>query len=165
MQRYKVKYKDVIRKYGKEVLASKEFAEARTQVHHKYTTVANHTLFVTDTVIGLGRLLRKLHLCKPDEKTLVLAALCHDLGIIGRDVKFSSDSECYRCHPKESVKVTRRLYPKMDARTLNAIESHMYPLTKRPPHSAEGFILITADKICSVTERIYLEINRKKRVK
>ena len=93
----------------------------------------------------------------------MIAALCHDLGIIGRDRKYQSDSECFQCHAADSVRVAQRLYPDIDAKTLDAIRCHMYPLTRTPPKSAEGYILIAADKFCSVSERLYLEINKGKR--
>ena len=164
MQKYNVKNTELIRLYGDKALHSEEFKEGRKQIHHRYTTVANHTLYVTDTAIRFGRWAKKFPFLRIDEKVLIQASLCHDLGIIGRDKKFHSGLECYKCHSKESVLVAQRLYPDMDEKTLDAIACHMYPLTKKPPKSIEGCLLISADKFCSVAERAYLELHKNKRV-
>ena len=163
MKKYNVKNGKLIRKYGEDVLRSEEFRKGKKQIHHKYTTVANHTLYVTDMALQFSKCMKVVPFLKINDKVLVQAGLCHDLGIIGRDKKFHNNMECYKCHSGESVPITKRIYPDVDVKTLDAIACHMFPLTPIPPKSPEGFLLIAADKYCSVAERVYLELRKGKR--
>ena len=78
--------------YGEDIVNTDIFKEAMAQTHHNKTTVGDHSASVA--VIAL-RMCRKLnykafHL---DERRVVLAALTHDLGIVGRHQKPPSSVE------------------------------------------------------------------------
>ena len=42
---------------------------------------------------------------------VVIGALCHDLGILGRHEKYSSSKECSAEHPKDSMSCLKRRSP------------------------------------------------------
>ena len=143
---------EAIVKYGREIICSPDFRKTFEQTHHKCMTVGDHTLSVA--VVAL-RLCKRFHI--HDDQTLrnvITASLCHDLGIMGRDVKYSSNTQCYVAHPKDSVKIYQNLSGKKDKRIQDSINRHMFPLKPLPPRYKEGWILTTADKISAVRERL-----------
>ena len=142
-----------LKRYGQHIIDSAEFAETFSQAHHIDTTVGDHTLYVSRTSLRICYYLDKLHI-HTDIPDMVVGSLCHDLGIMGREEKFSTKRECYREHPSDSVDVARRLHPSLNARTEKMIRHHMWPYTLKSPGSKEGYILVVADKYCSIREGI-----------
>ena len=72
---------------------------------------------VTVTSILICYVLKKLGI-KVKLPIVVVGALCHDLGMLGRAEKYESDKECHREHPKESVIVAQEILedlPEVDA--------------------------------------------------
>ena len=92
----------LLEEYGEEILESEEFQKAYRQKHHKIMTVADHSLGVAIISLRICRLLEKMHI-NVHEKELIISALCHDLGILGRDEKYKNDLECCSRHPKDSI--------------------------------------------------------------
>ena len=90
-----------------------------------------------------------------DKRAVTVGALCHDLGIIGRHEKFSSTYACWKLHPIDSVKVAKSLLPHIDSKTENIIRRHMWPLCMEMPNSAEGYVIVAADKYSSIRELLY----------
>lgn len=143
-----------IAKYGADVMASPLFRRGFLQTHHKITTVGDHTLNVA---IAGGRITEMLSYfgIQADKKDVILGALLHDLGIIGRDEKFQNDHECGQKHAADSVIEAKRLLPGLTERQQDIIENHMFPVTRKAPRSREGRIVVTADKWCAVIEWIF----------
>ena len=137
--------------YGIDIMETSEFQRAFLQEHHFTTTVAEHSINVAVISLMICAVLNKLHV-KFSTEAVVQAALCHDLGIIGREDKFRNDFECCFQHPLDSVEVTRELLPDCDEKTLKAIETHMWPVRPGCPKSVEGFIITTADKYAAIME-------------
>lgn len=134
---------------GAQVYASELFRKGWEQAHHKHTNVSLHSEHVAAICLWLAE---KLGM-DVNEERLVLGALSHDLGIIGRQEKFKSALETYTQHPAESVTVARELLPeKFDDVMEDMIRHHMWPLTETMPETREGMLLLMADKICSVQE-------------
>jgi uncharacterized protein len=71
---------------------------------------------------------------KVREDVVILAGLCHDLGIIGRDEKYKNDFQCGQCHAGDSVISAKEILPDLDEMTIDSIQNHMWPVTKTPPH-------------------------------
>jgi uncharacterized protein len=140
-----------LNKYGREILDSEVFKQAMRQTHHKHSSVGAHTLGVTAVSIWTCCLLKKLHV-RTDVEDIVQGALCHDLGILGRDDKYENDHECYRRHPIDSVKVAEKLVPELSDKSKEIIRHHMWPVTKEFPTSREGVIVSVADKVVSVRD-------------
>lgn len=139
-------------KYGSEVLESDEMKQAFEQTHHRVSTVAEHTFRVGFYSVMICYALRKLNI-NVSIPAVVIGALCHDLGILGRGEKFSSAKECSREHPKDSVEVARVLLSEMPDKTEDIIERHMWPLgDSEAPNSFEGVVVSIADKYSAVKD-------------
>lgn len=132
---------------------SRYFHTALNQTHHNQTTVAVHTLGVAVTSLRMYYFLNKLGI-SVDKEALLKGALCHDLGIVGRDEKFTNKHECMKRHPIDSVLAAREIFPDLDERTEDTICRHMWPCTPLPPHHKEGFIVTFADKYCAAIEGV-----------
>ena len=140
--------------YGKDVLQSEEMKEAFGQTHHRWSTVGEHTFRVAFSSVMICYALRKLNI-KVNIPAVVIGALCHDLGILGRSEKFSSAKECSREHPKESVEVARGLMEEMPEKTEDIIERHMWPAGQsEAPNSIEGVVVSLADKYSAVEDLV-----------
>ncbi len=137
--------------YGREIMDSEEFQSAFCQIHHMRTTVAEHSINVAVISILLCLVLAKLH-CAVDLQAVVQAALCHDLGILGREEKYHSNYQCCRQHPVDSVEVAKRILGDYDDKTLKIIETHMWPARPGRPHSLEGYVVTLADKYAAIRE-------------
>ena len=96
--------------------------------------------------------LRKLNI-KVSIPAVVIGALCHDLGMLGRSEKYSSARECSREHPKDSVEVARELLDEIPEKAEDIIERHMWPIGEsEAPNSIEGVIVSVADKYNAVKD-------------
>ncbi len=143
--------RDIIIKYGKDILASEAFRDTFSQTHHYSSTVGDHTLGVTVEAVKIC-----LRHCITDDETLcnvVSASLCHDLGIMGRDEKFRNNVQCLMRHPADSVEAYKKLRGEDNVRVLDSIRNHMFPLRLRLPKYKEGWILMIADKLASAREK------------
>ena len=98
--------------------------------------------------------LKKLNI-KVNVPAVVIGALCHDLGILGRHEKYSSGKECSREHPKESVTVAKDILNELPEKTEDIIERHMWPLgDTQAPNSIEGVVVSVADKYNSMKDLV-----------
>lgn len=137
--------------YGREIMDSEEFQSAFCQIHHMRTTVAEHSVNVAVISILLCLVLTKMHRAV-DLRAVVQAALCHDLGILGRENKYHSNYQCCQQHPVDSVETARRILREYDDKTLQIIETHMWPARPGRPSSLEGYIVTLADKYAAIRE-------------
>ncbi len=140
-----------LRKYADEILESPEFVCAMNQRHHRRSSVGMHTMRVTSASIWACYLLKKIHI-DTDCESVVKGALCHDLGILGREEKYESDKECYREHPLDSVRVAKQLVPDLSETSVEIIRTHMWPVTPDAPTCMEGVIVSLADKVVAVRD-------------
>lgn len=138
---------------SRKIFGTTHFQKALSQKHHNFTTVALHTLGVTVTSLRLFYFLEMFGI-ELDKEALMKSALCHDLGIIGRDEKFSTNAECCRNHPIDSAEIARDIFPDLDEVTEDSIRTHMWPACANAPSHAEGIIINIADKYCAVIEGI-----------
>ena len=140
--------------YGSDVLQSDEMKKAFEQTHHQWSTVGEHTFRVAFSSVMICYALRKLNI-KVSIPAVVVGALCHDLGILGRSEKFSSAKECSREHPKDSVEVARSIVGEMPEKTEDIIERHMWPAGEsEAPNSIEGLVVSAADKYSAVKDLV-----------
>lgn len=141
-----------VRKYGSDVLKSDEMKQAFQQTHHTWATVGEHTMRVTLSSVLICYALKKLNI-KVSVPAVVVGGLCHDLGILGRDKKYSSDIECSREHPHDSVEVAKEILDELPEKTEDIIERHMWPAGQsKMPNSIEGVIVSIADKYAAVKD-------------
>ena len=138
--------------YGSRILQSDEMQEAYRQTHHTRSTVGEHTVRVAEKSLAICYALDRLHV-PTDIPAVIAGALCHDLGILGRDEKYSSEQECYRRHPADSIEVARGLMDDLPEKVPDIIERHMWPNAgSKPPNSLEGLIVSTADKAAAMED-------------
>ena len=131
---------------------SEEMRRAFRQTHHVVSTVGNHTMRVAGTSLAACYALEKLGI-KTDLESVVQGALCHDLGILGREGKYSNNMECCRRHPADSVEVARKLTGSIPQKTADIIERHMWPFGGcKFPNSLEGVVVSVADKAASAAD-------------
>ena len=150
----KDRIKDDLMHYGNDVLQSEEMKKAFEQTHHQWSTVGEHTFRVAFSSVMICYALRKLNI-KVSIPAVVIGALCHDLGILGRNEKYSSARECSIEHPKESVEVARGLVSDMPDKTEDIIERHMWPIGEsEAPNSIEGVVVSVADKYSAVKDLV-----------
>lgn len=142
---------EILLEYGYRILESDLFIEARRQKHHLRTDVASHSINTALFCIAFYKILDFFHI-KLNITLLVVAALAHDLGILGRSQKFSSNYECLKGHPKDSVATIQKLIPDIDTKVCDAIASHMFPLCPVIPNSKEAWLLSIADKCAACTD-------------
>ena len=136
--------------YGSGILDSEEMRHAFGQKHHTLSTVGEHSLRVARTSLAICYALRRLNI-STDLPSVVTGSLCHDLGILGRDEKYSSMKECSRQHPADSVELAGRLVGELPEKTEDIISHHMWPVGgSDPPHSLEAAIVSASDKIAAV---------------
>lgn len=148
----KERIRNDVKHYGREVLNSEEMQQAFEQTHHKRATVGEHSLRVTMSSVMLCYALRKMKV-NVNMPAVIIAALCHDLGILGRNDKYSSAKECAEVHPKESVEVAREILDELPENTEDIIERHMWPVgDSKAPNSIEGAIVSAADKYTAVKD-------------
>jgi len=141
----------IIVKYGRRIILTEEFMHTFEQTHHLNTTVGDHTLSVAAEAVKLC-LMRGYS----DEETIrnvVTAALCHDLGIMGRKEKYSNTAQCYLKHPLDSVDVYMGVTGEQEERVMDSIRNHMFPVKPGMPRYKEGWILTLADKISSFRKK------------
>lgn len=141
-----------VKHYGSDVIRSDEMRKAFSQKHHIRSTVGEHTLRVVSSSLLMCYFFEKFHI-NLDIRAVVVASLCHDLGMVGRNEKFSSGKECFRNHPKDSLNIARELVGKMPEKTEDIINRHMWPIGKtKAPNSIEGVIVSVADKYNAVKD-------------
>ena len=163
----KKRIRNDVERYGSEVLDSDEMKQAFEQTHHKLATVGEHTLRVTMTSVLICYALRKMKV-SVSIPAVVVGALCHDLGMLGRNDKFNSLKESNAGHPKDSVEIAKGLVSELPEKTEDIIERHMWPLgDSKAPNSIEGAIVSAADKYTAVKDlikgsEITNEVNEKK---
>ncbi len=136
---------------GEPVLSSELFHKGYWQTHHKICSVGEHTLNVTTVALAHAMRINRGEK-KVREDVVILAGLCHDLGIIGRDEKYKNDFQCGQCHAGDSVICAKEILPNLDEMTIDSIQNHMWPVTKTPPHYREGFLILSADKFSATAE-------------
>ena len=150
----KERIRNDVERYGGEVLNSEEMQKAFEQTHHKRATVGEHSLRVTMSSVMLCYALRKMKV-KVNIPAVIIAALCHDLGILGRSDKYSNARECTAEHPKDSAAIARDIVENLPDNTEDIIERHMWPLgDSGAPNSIEGAIVSAADKYSAVKDLV-----------
>ena len=149
--------RDIIR-YGKEILLSDIFRKTAVQRHHVQSTVMEHTMNVCIIAVKLCREQMRRGVLL-NEKDLVQAALCHDLGMVGRENKYKNALETCKRHPIDSAEIAKEIVPDLSPNAEQMIRSHMWPLSSIAPQSREGRLLCKADKFASMADWQYVISN------
>ena len=138
---------------GAVLIDSPFFQRSKQQTHHRKSTLYDHTMDMTRHAVKLCDIYEKKHADEPhhlDRKNVIIAALCHDLGMIDRKEKYANDFQAWRQHPEESARLAKLFFPDIDDVALNAIRHHMFPITLSPPRNLTERIILQADKTISI---------------
>ena len=149
-----------IEKIGATIMRNPLFVQGFSQKHHGFTTVGDHTLNVTIAGSKLAGKMSKVGF-KVDRRDVIIGALLHDIGIIGRDKKYKNNYETGQRHGIDSAKEAAEIVPDLTPKQKDIIENHMFPVTPRPPRSVEGVVVTLADKWSSIMELICHYLIRK----
>lgn len=125
------------------------------QTHHCNITLKTHVLSVMCECQSIAAFLKK-HGIKVHEKDLYIAALCHDLGMVDRHDKrvYATHAALALLHGERGVYYAKSILGEdLTEIEAAAIRLHMFPL-RIPPIHIEGWILIAADKYCTVKDFI-----------
>ena len=142
-----------------DIFKNSNIFEMAKYVHHRHSTVYEHSLYVTKMSIKYADFLEKLHI-KVDRKSLIRGALLHDYFLYD----WHDGSAPGNIHPKLhgfyhpgiALKNAVKDY-NLSKREKDIIKKHMWPLTLNPPRCREGWIICVADKYASTLETLKLK--------
>ena len=135
---------------GEDILQSDRYRKAETVVHHGTTSVYRHSLAVARYTLARC-IIDEARGKEVSERDAVRAALLHDIGMTDDEVHDAlAPQKCY-LHPKRSAEIAEKEFHANEVQ-LDSILHHMWPLNVVPPKYREGWILILADKHCSLNE-------------
>ena len=84
MLRIRYEAQETVKLVGAKIMASRQFQEADLQTHHHVTTVARHSFRVACICFCICHFLYVVFKIRTNWQLLIVCALLHDLGIIGR---------------------------------------------------------------------------------
>lgn len=142
--------KDVM-SIGEDIVLSERFEKAwRVPHHHKKGTIAQHSLDTAGYALRISRWLSRRGV-SVNERETVRASLLHDIGMTEDEVFLSPSRIKAYTHPQEGSRIAREEFGVSELQA-DAILRHMWPIGHIPPHSIEGWVLVAADKCCSIHE-------------
>ena len=141
-------YKD--KKYMKcvyDIMDNDKFKEMSNYIQHGNTTTLEHCLSVSYMSYKLCKHLRL------DYVSAARGGLLHDLFLYDWHTHFKETGNRFHgfTHPKTALSNAEK-YFKLNDVEKDIIVKHMWPLTVIPPKTMEGFVVMYADKYCSLSE-------------
>lgn len=134
-----------------DILQSDRFAKARRVRHHnEHCNIASHSLETTEHALRISRILERRGIMV-NEEDVIRACLLHDIGMTEDGVFLSPSYRKAHSHPREGSRIARDEFGANDVQE-DAIRHHMWPIGLIPPHSTEGWVIVAADKCCSLIE-------------
>ncbi len=143
------KYMRIIKKHGKDILASDGMKIEKTCIQHGIFSVYDHSLFVTRMCLHLADIFS----IRVDTCALVRGALLHDYFLYDWHIPSKVKNTHGFTHPNTAFRNASRDF-KLGIIESNMIRRHMFPLTPIPPKYRESVLLCIADKICAGYETI-----------
>lgn len=141
----------IVAYHGSDILESERFAKAyRVPHHNEHGNIGLHSLETAGYAATFARWLCQ-HGLAIDEHDVVRASLLHDIGMTVDEVFESPSRKKAFSHPREGARIARDEFGANDIQ-LDAIRRHMWPIGLTPPHSSTGWIVLAADKYCSMRE-------------
>jgi len=145
----------------KVILENKEFQKRRLMKHHN-NSVYDHSLLVS---LNAFKVAHKMH---RNAEICAIAGLLHDfyprawqysdeLEILGEDYYPKHIKNIFKkhgfTHGKQAALNVQKYFPGLyNKRIANSIETHMFPLTIKPPKYLDGWIITYCDKKISIKE-------------
>ena len=129
-----------------DLLLTPEVQSMRNIPHHPGPTCYEHSVFVAYAAF---RMARRWNL---DYMAAARCGLLHDLYLYDpRDKSAHPGNQCFD-HPVFALRNAEALCGRLTEKERNIIISHMWPLAKRRPRSAEAAVVNLADKACATAE-------------
>ena len=142
-----------VQQLGADVIRSARFRSAWEIPHHRTGNVALHSLNVAKESCRLAFWLNR-HGADINVKDAVCSSLLHDIGMTEKHVFHSRSWKKAYTHPIRGAEVAKNEY-RTNSVQENAIRRHMWPICIVPPKHKEGWVVLAADKICSVKELLH----------
>lgn len=140
-----------VERMGGDILQSERFVKAKGVPHHnEHGNIARHSAETAGYALALARWLRS-HGASISERDVVRASLLHDIGMTEDDVFLSPSRRKAFSHPREGARVAEEEFGANEVQ-LDAIRRHMWPIGFVAPHHPTGWVVLAADKYCSVRE-------------
>ena len=131
-----------------DIFANATIFEMNKYIHHRHSTVYEHSLYVTRMSIRYADFLERLHI-KIDRKSLIRGALLHDFFLY--DWRAPKHKLHGFKHAGIAYQNAIKLF-KINKIERDIIKKHMFPLTPIPPTKRESIIVCIADKVCAIYE-------------
>lgn len=130
-----------------DILTDSVFRQMENYYQHGHTTCMEHCIRVSYMSY---KMCRKKNW---DYSSAARAALLHDLFLYDWHTHCHETGNRFHgfTHPRTAMNNASRYFHVTD-KEKNIILRHMWPLTPVPPKSREGFVIIYADKFCSLAE-------------
>lgn len=149
-------YKEILRRYGKDLLEDSRFAVLKTFIQHGNVTVYEHCIHVALCAIRINKWLGVK--CRP--RDLIRGALLHDYFLYdwhkGDDPKNIHPKLHGFYHPGIALNNATKDFH-LSEREKDIIKKHMWPLTFFPPRCREAWVVCMADKYASTLETLKLK--------
>ncbi len=156
--RYK-KYQARLWEHTEDILTSKKFKATREHIQHGGVSVNEHVKSVARTSLAINEKFR----LGADEKQLARGALLHDYFLYDwHDKEYLQNRQRLHGyhHPATALKNASEDYD-LSEKEKDIIRNHMWPLTiTHFPKHKEGWIVLTADKYCSLLETLRIHKGR-----
>ena len=139
-----------VRQLGGDILASGPFQDAKHVPHHGSVSVARHSLHVAARSLRIANWLLARGV-SVDSEDVVRAALLHDIGMTDHTVQSRPSWIKAYTHPRRGAVLAERQFQAGPAQR-DAILHHMWPVCVIPPRHLSGWVVLLADKLCSMEE-------------
>lgn len=137
----------------KDLLSDEEVLKMKDFIQHGNLSTYDHVVNVAWTSFILARNLR----LRVDERSLLRGALLHDFYLYDWHIRDENRKRFHGFHhPGTALRNAKKHF------TVNEIEKdiilkHMWPLTLKLPKYRESYVVMVADKICSIRDTLGLE--------
>ena len=142
-----------MKKYGTDILRSKNFKESENCIQHGNMSVRRHSINVAKCSLVIAKRFK----IRCNKRDLLRGALLHDYF----QYDWHAPEHCGiqnlhgLYHPGIALRNAEKEY-RLNRRQRDIIKKHMWPLTIIPPMCKEAWIVTMADKYCSLMETLYV---------
>ena len=140
---------EIIKTFGRDILASPRMKIQKSLPQHRKTNVYEHSIYVALKSIRIA----DFYNADVDMKSMVRGALLHDYFLYDWRVPDTTHKLHGFTHSKYALDNASRAF-KLNEIEKDIIRKHMFPLNINPPRYKESVIVCLADKICAVNETL-----------
>lgn len=137
----------LVHELGKEILDSENMKREKRFLQHGNISTYDHSIGVAAMSLALVNILRT----KVDKVSLVRGALLHDFFLYDWHDKTAMPKAHAYLHPLIAFDNAKKEF-KLNAIEKNIIQSHMFPISIVMPKYKESWIVVIADKVCTISE-------------